>query len=176
MATKAKALAAGLVFAAAGALALIGRNETPAGKTDNFRVYADALAGGLPTSECNGITPHITATPMRVGDVWSAAKCRTETARAVDKVQGELIACFATVPPQSVFDAATSFAWNYGVPTACASAAMAAWNRGDWNGGCRKLLVGDDGKVHWVYTGGSTFTRGLLNRRADEMAACWVAP
>lgn len=171
MTTKAKAVAAGLVFASAAALGLITKWETPAGKTGNFRVYADKLAGGLPTSECNGITPHITATPMRVGDVWDKAKCKEETERALERVQSRLIQCFRLMPPQSVFDAATSHAWNFGVSATCGSKSMEAWNAGDWNLGCRRLLVGDNGNLQWVYAD-KRFYLGLANRRADELVTC----
>lgn len=171
MTTKAKAVAAGLVFASAAALGLISKWETPTGKTDSYLVYADKLAGGLLTSECNGITPRITSTPMHLGDVWSAAKCRDETSRAIASVQSRLIQCFKLMPPQSVFDAATSHAWNFGVSATCGSKSMEAWNAGDWTLGCRRLLVGDSGKLQWVYVS-NTFYQGLANRRADELVTC----
>lgn len=164
-------IGAGLVLASAAALGLISKWETPAGQTDRYRVYADKLADGLLTSECNGITPHITSTPMRLGDVWDAATCKAETRRAVAKVQTALLKCFQRVPPQSVFDAATSHAWNFGADKTCHSQAMAAWNQGNWTLGCRRLLVGDNGKLQWVYAGGK-FYQGLANRRADEMVTC----
>lgn len=168
-------VAAALVFASAGAMGLISRWETPAGQTDHFRVYADKLAGGRLTSECNGITPKVTDTPMKVGDVWSAAQCRDETRRALALVQTPLARCFARTPPQHVFDAATSWAWNVGTPSVCGSGAMRAWNAGDWATGCRRMMVSDSGKLQWVYAAGK-FYPGLANRRASEMALCAGPP
>ena len=90
-------------------------------------VYADTLAGGIPTV-CKGLTHWTTDTPIIVGEVWSDAKCEREEKQAIAAVQSELIFCFnlnAKVP-QSVFDMATSHAWNFGYLKTCASQAMQA--------------------------------------------------
>lgn len=143
-------------------------------------VYADKLARGLPTV-CKGITRHITDTPIIVGQVWTAEKCRAEEAKALTKVQVQLITCFAYLPPQSVFDAATSHAWNVGVSLTCGSASMRAWNQGDWVAGCRRLYVSDSGRPVWSYvkTGRIVngkpeykFIKGLANRRKAEFDLC----
>jgi GH24 family phage-related lysozyme (muramidase) len=161
---------AGLVFGSMALVDFIGKWEDGGAKT-SYTVYADKLAHGLPTA-CRGITHYITDTPVVVGDVWSKAKCDAETAKALAKVQKQLLPCFKINPPQSVFDAATSHAWNFGAGKTCGSSAMQAWNTGDWALGCRRLLVGDDGSLTWVYSN-KVFYRGLANRRADEMAFCW---
>ena len=187
--TAAVALAAGLVFGSAALVDKIGEFEDGGAKAF-YVVYADKLAAGLPTG-CRGITPHITDTPMKVGDVWSKAKCDVETARALAKVQTALIRCFRAIPPQSVFDAATSFAWNVGVAAACNSGAMRAWNEygpeapglaSSWFKGCRRLFESDDGRPVWSYvkTGRKLasgkpemkFVRGLANRREAEFRYC----
>ena len=144
-------------------------------------VYADKLAGGLPTV-CNGITRHITATPVVVGEKWSAQKCATEERQAVANVQAQLLRCFKRTPPQSVFDAATSHAWNVGAANTCASGAMRAWNAGNWALGCQRLHVSDEGRPVWSYvrTGRvlsngkpeMKFVQGLANRRGAERALC----
>lgn len=159
----------GLVMASTAVVALITRLEEGTAKA-SYTVYADKLSGGLPTA-CNGITRHITTTPIRVGDVWSADKCAAETAAALKAVQGPLLKCFRRTPPQDVFDAATSWAWNVGTPSVCASQAMAAWNAGAWDTGCRRMLVSDGGKLQWVYAGGQ-FYPGLANRRLAEISLC----
>ena len=91
-------------------------------------------------------------------------------------MQSNLILCFDRSEriPQSVFDMATSHAWNVGVRNTCASQAMKAWQAGDWELGCRRLQVSDGGKLVWVYANGK-FVRGLANRRADERANCACA-
>ena len=144
------------------------------------KVYADKLSGGLPTA-CGGLTRHITDTPIIVGEVWSREKCDEEMGKALTKVQYQLAKCFKVGPPQSVFDAATSHAWNVGAPSTCASGAMQAWNRGDWKLGCQRLYQSDAGKPVWSYvkTGRTVagkpemkFVQGLANRRQAEFRYC----
>lgn len=165
-----RAVGAGLVLASAGLLAFLGRWE---GEGQNV-VYADNLANGLPTV-CKGLTRHVTDTPIVVGDTWSDAKCASEEARAVGMIQRELLRCFQIVPPQSVFDAATSHAWNLGVSATCGSGAMRSWNGGNWEIGCRRLYQSDDGRPVWSYVtkgGRKVFVRGLANRREAEYRMC----
>ena len=143
-------------------------------------VYADKLVRGLPTV-CKGLTRHITTTPIIVGQRWTNAKCQAEEARAITKVQVDLIRCFDRAPPQSVFDAATSHAWNNGVPSTCGSQAMKAWNQGRWALGCRRMAYSDGGRPVWsyVWTGRMVngrkemrFVQGLANRRGAERVMC----
>lgn len=164
--------AAGLIVASPFVAKFIGGWED--GPKPILTVYADKLAGGLPTA-CNGITKHITDTPVIVGETWTREKCDRETAKAIAKVQAGLAECFAYQPPQSVFDAATSHAWNVGVPSTCGSGAMRAWNAQQWALGCRRLAYSDAGNAVWSYVtvnGKKQFVRGLANRRRAEYAAC----
>lgn len=140
--------------------------------------YADKLAGGLPTV-CNGLTKHVTATPIVVGEYWPREKCIAEERAAVLKVQQRLASCFRRPPTQRVFDVATSHAWNFGAGATCGSEAMRAWNAGQWELGCRRLSRSDAGKPVWSYTckivAGErqcVFVQGLANRRGDETASC----
>lgn len=171
-----------VVIAAATALtAFLGAWEPD--KRDPGLVYADDLAGGLPTV-CKGITRHVTATPVVVGQRWSDAKCRSEEETAIIRVQVRLAQCFriGNHVPQSVFDAATSHAWNFGVSATCGSLAMQAWNRGDWALGCTRISTGPDGERVWAFvkTGKLLpsgkpeyrFVRGLANRRDAETKLC----
>ena len=143
-------------------------------------VYADKLAGGLPTV-CNGLTRHVTRTPIVVGERWAPEKCVVEEANALERVQRDLLACFKRLPPPSVLDMGSSHAWNYGAQATCGSGAMAAWNRGEWERGCQRISHGDDGRMVWSFTSHIdpatgkkvfTFVQGLANRRADETAKC----
>lgn len=138
-------------------------------------VYADKLAFGLPTV-CKGLTKHITDTPIIVGQRWTNAKCEAEERKAITQLQLDLIQCFDLAPPQGVFDAATSHAWNNGISATCGSAAMKAWNRGDWKLGCRRMMYSDSGRPVWSYVkdknGGYRFVQGLQNRRQAERAMC----
>ena len=143
-------------------------------------VYADKLAGGLPTV-CNGLTRHVTRTPIVVGERWTQEKCVVEEANALERVQRDLLACFKRLPPPSVLDMGSSHAWNFGAPATCGSGAMAAWNRGEWERGCQRISRGDDGRMVWSFTSHIdpatgkkvfTFVQGLANRRADEATKC----
>jgi GH24 family phage-related lysozyme (muramidase) len=172
-------LAGALALASAGVLTFLGQWEPD--PRDPGLVYADALAGGLPTV-CKGITRHVTSTPVVVGQRWTPERCAQEEGAAIEQVQLRLAACFARLPPQAVFDMATSHAWNNGVAGTCASQAMRAWNAGDWALGCRRMGVSDSGRPVWSYvrTGRTLadgrpemrFVQGLANRRAAETAAC----
>ena len=150
------------------------------GKARVLVVYADSLAGGIPTV-CNGLTRHVTRTPIVVGERWTEEKCVVEEANAIERVQRQLIPCFKRLPPPSVLDMASSHAWNLGAANTCTSGAMAAWNRGEWERGCQRISRGDDGSIVWSFTsridphtGKKVYTlvRGLANRRADETMKC----
>lgn len=168
-----------LVFASAALMAFLGKWEE--GPKRQLTVYADKLANGLPTV-CKGITKHVTATPVIVGEYWGEEKCDREEQAAVVKVQRQLIRCFKVEPPQSVWDAATSHAWNNGAANTCGSLALVAWNARQWELGCRRIARSDSGKLVWSYrrTGRTLpngkpemeFVQGLANRREDEVRFC----
>ncbi len=178
------AVAAGVIVVAGTALqaaspALLGfLQKWESGRTRVLVVYPDKLAGGLPTV-CNGLTRHVTDTPIIAGERWTQEKCEAEEAAAVARVQRQIAPCFKLPPAQAVFDMASSHAWNLGAAATCGSGAMAAWNRGEWEAGCRRISRGDDGRVVWSFTtkyvGGKktlVFVQGLANRRADETRTC----
>jgi len=164
-----------LVAAATALTAFLGVWEPD--QEDPGIVYADRLAGGLPTV-CKGITRHVTTTPVVVGERWSQEKCADEEARAIiNKVQIPLARCFKRGDvPQSVFDFFSSHAWNFGVTATCGSGAMRAANEGDYRRACQRLSRGDDGKLQWVYVtrpdGSKQFVQGLANRRVAETGGC----
>lgn len=166
----------GVALCTAGLYAFLGHWEGAA----QYTVYPDRLAAGLPTV-CRGLTRHVTDTPIIIGDVWSQEKCEQEELRAIERVQRELIRCFRRIPPQSVFEAASSHAWNFGSPATCGSAAMRSWNNGQWAQGCRQLQTNDSGQPAWSYVrngfnpDGSIryqYVQGLANRRAAEHQLC----
>lgn len=142
-------------------------------------VYADKLAGGLPTV-CHGLTRHVTDTPIVVGQQWSRQQCDAEEQRAIVRVQRHLAGCFTRLPPQHVFDAASSHAWNNGARATCNSLAMRAFNEGQWELGCRRLSRSDSGRRVWSFTSHTdrqghktyTFRQGLANRRDAETRYC----
>ena len=179
--TPSKKFGSGLLLGTALVAAFIGIWEGGKDRDGSSVAYADKLAGGLPTV-CAGLTRHVTTTPIVVGQRWSAEKCAAEEQKAITAVQLRLERCFRFMPPQSVFDAATSHAWNFGTPNTCGSSAMRAWNSGDWDRGCRRLAFSDDGDRVWSYvkTGKILpngkpeyhFVQGLANRRDAEYQLC----
>ena len=169
-------LGGSLVLGSAALLGFLGQWE---GQGQHV-VYADKLAGGLPTV-CKGLTRHVTTTPIIVGQRWSAEKCQREETAALQRVQTALAQCFKVLPPQYVFDAASSHAWNFGHPSTCNSLAMASFNQGDWDTGCRRLSMSDAGRPVWSFTSHinpktgiktSTFIQGLATRRQAETSFC----
>ena len=171
----------GLMLGSALAVAFIAAWEGGKDKDGSSVAYADKLANGLPTV-CSGLTPHITDTPIIVGERWTPAQCYVEEMRAVVNIQEQLEKCFLQMPPQPVFDAATSHAWNNGVSATCGSGAMQAWNVGEWTIGCRRLAFSDSGRRVWSYvrtgnvlpdgTPERRFVQGLANRREAEYRLC----
>lgn len=144
-------------------------------------VYADKLAGNIPTV-CDGLTRHVTDTPIVVGQKWTDEKCEREEMAARTKLQLQLIRCYDRLPPQSVFDMASDHAWNNGVPGTCGSQAMKAWNKGEWEIGCRRMVFSVSGKRVWAYTKTGRklpngkpeyrFVQGLANRGDDRLRVC----
>ncbi len=169
-----------LMLGAAALVAFLAVWEGGKGAGGDSVVYADQLAGGLPTV-CNGLTKHVTPTPIIVGEKWSADKCVAEEHKALMSMQRKLETCFTTAPPQSVFNMASSHAWNFGYSATCGSLAMQAWNRGEWELGCRRLAYSDGGDPVWSYVSTGRvidgkpekkFVRGLANRRQAEFKEC----
>lgn len=161
-----------LIAASAGLMAFLGTWE---GKNE-YTVYADKLAGGIPTV-CKGLTHHVTTTPIIVGEKWTPEKCYQEEQAAVFKVQTQLAKCFTRSDvPQQVFDMASSHAWNNGAANTCSSLAVKAFNDGDWGLGCRRLSMSDAGRPVWSFVrqpdGSMKFVQGLANRRSAETENC----
>lgn len=171
-------LAGSLVLASASLVGFLSQWEGGNQQT----VYADKLAAGLPTV-CRGLTRHVTTTPLVVGEYWGPEKCAREEQAALVKVQTQLGQCFKRLPPQGVFDMASSHAWNNGTPSTCTSLAMQAFNAGNWSLGCQRLSVSDSGKPVWSFTSRINakgqreyiFVKGLANRRQAETGNCHTA-
>lgn len=158
-----------LILASAGLMQLVEKWES--GSRRVLTVYADKLASGLPTV-CNGLTRHVTTTPIIVGQKWTNEKCEAEERRAmIVHVQQPLLKCFTRKPPQSVFDAASSLAWNVGAGPVCRSQSMRLWNRGEWSLGCVRIAYTPSYQPNWSKAGGR-HVPGLHNRRKDEMKQC----
>ena len=82
-----------LMLGAAALVAFLAVWEGGKGAGGDSIVYADQLAGGIPTV-CNGLTKHVTSTPIVVGEKWSAEKCVAEEHKALVSMQLKLETCF----------------------------------------------------------------------------------
>ena len=140
-------------------------------------VYADKLAGGLPTV-CKGITRFTSPYPVVVGDYWSPAKCAEVEQLVIRKTQLQLAECIRNPNVgQNTFDALTSHGHNFGVSSTCASRAVALINAGHITEGCKALAWAPDGKTPvWAFVtdakGQKRFVPGLHNRRLAEVGVC----
>lgn len=140
-------------------------------------VYADKLAGGLPTV-CKGITRFTSPYPVVVGDYWSPAKCAEVEQLVIRKTQLQLAECITNPNVgQNTFDALTSHGHNFGVTSTCASRAVALINAGRIAEGCKALAWAQDGKTPvWAFVtdakGQKRFVPGLHNRRLAESRLC----
>lgn len=138
-------------------------------------VYADRLAGGLPTV-CKGITEHTSPEPLVVGDYWSPERCEQVERLVVSKGQLQLADCIDVAISQTTFDALSSHAHNFGAPATCASRAVGLINAGRLREGCNALAHAPNGAPVWSYVtddkGRLVFVRGLYNRRLDEVRLC----
>lgn len=74
------------------------------------------------------------------------------------RVERALERCVKQQPPQKVYDAVVSFAFNVGTGNACSSTLVKLLNQRLWADACRQL-------PRWVYVKG-VFNQGLDNRRA----------
>ncbi|WP_085649259.1 MULTISPECIES: lysozyme [unclassified Pseudomonas] len=140
-------------------------------------VYADKLAGGLPTV-CKGITRFTSPYPVVVGDYWSPAKCAEVEQLVIRKTQLQLAECITNPNVgQNTFDALTSHSHNFGVTSTCAGRAVALINAGRIAEGCKALAWAPDGKTPvWAFVtdakGQKRFVPGLHNRRLAESRLC----
>lgn len=82
-------------------------------------------------------------------------------------VEAELTRCLTVQPPQRVYDALVSLAFNVGTAKLCSSNIVDRLNERNWRAACRQL-------PRWTYVKG-VFNQGLANRRAREMAWCLSA-
>ena len=136
-----------------------------------YVVYADKLAGGLPTV-CSGITKHTSPYPVVLGERWSKEKCKEAEHHIAVEIQRELAKCITNPStPQSVFDALSSHAWNVGWPRTCKSQAVKMINQGKLKEGCDLLAFTPSGDPNWSHAGGR-FVQGLHNRRKSERELC----
>lgn len=132
-----------------------------------LRVYADQLAGGIPTY-CAGRTDW----RAPVGTKLTSDQCREVNKTTLLEFGYAVLGCttWAHLTPTRLVGL-TIFAINVGKAGACGSQAVRAINAGRISEGCRLLAFRPDGRPNWSYADG-IFVPGLHNRRRAEMTLC----
>lgn len=132
-----------------------------------LRVYADHLAGGLPTY-CAGRTDRAAV----VGTALTDDQCRAVNKTTLLEYGYAVLGCtnWQHLSPRRLVGL-TMFAVNVGKDGACASRAVRLINTGQVAQGCAALATGPDGKPAWSYANG-VYVQGLQNRRLGERALC----
>ena len=132
-----------------------------------LHVYADRLAGGLPTY-CAGRTD----ATARVGARLTSDQCREINKITLIEYGYEVLACteWSHLTERRLIGL-TLFAINVGKAGACSSQAVHQINAGHIAAGCRLLSTRPDGTPNWSYIGGE-YNPGLQNRRLAERDLC----
>jgi GH24 family phage-related lysozyme (muramidase) len=130
-------------------------------------VYADNLAGGLPTY-CAGRTDW----KAKVGTRLTSDLCQEVNKITLLEYGYEVLGCtnWDHMTPRRVI-ALTIFAINVGKQGACNSQAVRAINAGRVIEGCNLIAYKPNGTPNWSLAGGK-FVPGLFNRRKAERQIC----
>lgn len=130
-------------------------------------VYADKLAGGIPTY-CAGRTDW----GATVGDKLSDDQCREVNKATLIEYGFAVLGCvdWEQLSPERTV-ALTIFAVNVGKDGACGSRAVREINAGRITEGCNAIATGPDGRPVWS-TAGGVYIQGLQNRRQAEKSLC----
>lgn len=130
-------------------------------------VYADKLAGGLPTY-CAGRTDW----QAPVGTKLTTDDCKQVNLVTIWEYGYAVLACtvWSNLSGYRLV-ALTMFAINVGKQGACGSRAVRLINVGQITEGCRAIAYTPDGKPSWSYASGR-FVQSLHNRRQAEAALC----
>ncbi len=130
-------------------------------------VYADNLAGGLPTY-CAGRTD----TVARVGTRLTSDTCREVNKITLLEYGYAVLECttWDNLTPTRLVGL-TIFAVNVGKQGACASQAVRQINAGNITQGCNLIAYTPGGTPNWSFAGGK-YIDGLHNRRKAERVLC----
>lgn len=132
-----------------------------------LRVYADHLAGGIPTY-CAGRTDW----QAPVGTRLTSDDCREINKTTLLEYGYAVLGCIEwkhLTPDRLV--ALTIFTINVGKSGACGSRAFRLINVGQIGAGCNALAWGPTGAPVWSFAGGR-YLQGLQNRRQAERRIC----
>jgi GH24 family phage-related lysozyme (muramidase) len=130
-------------------------------------VYADNLAGGLPTF-CSGST----SWSERIGRRFTKDECDAIDFGVATDYGRAILSCIPSDKlDQNSFDAMTLFAINVGKVGACNSRAAQLLRAGAREEGCRAISFGPNGQHVWSFASGK-YLIGLHRRRVYESNWC----
>lgn len=131
------------------------------------RVYADHLAGGVPTY-CAGRTDPDAV----VGTLLTDDQCNEINKMTLMEYGVSALGCttWDNLTPNRLLGL-TLFSINVGKSGACGSQSFKAINAGRVAEGCDLLARKPDGRPNWSNSGGR-YRQGLQNRRQAERALC----
>lgn len=134
-----------------------------------LEVYADNLAGGLPTW-CAGQTQG--PKPGPVGTKLSSDQCSEINKGTLLEYGYAILGCVSwDYLTARRLIGLTVFAVNVGKAGACGSQAVRQINVGNVLAGCDLIARAPDGRPNWSTAGGQ-YLQGLQNRRQAERALC----
>ncbi len=132
-----------------------------------LRVYADNLAGGIPTY-CAGRTDW----KAKVGEKLTDDQCREVNKVTLLEYGYAILGCVSwDYLTASRLIGLTMFAVNVGKEGACGSQAVRNINAGRVMQGCDLIARTPDGRPNWSNAGGK-YVQGLQNRRQAERKLC----
>ena len=178
---KGQKIVAGLVLGSGSLLGAMAMWERPpaevAGGTPGPSVvYADKLAGGLPTV-CSGHTDW----KLRVGTPYTKEECDRIDKGNAEKYGLAIIKCSGHTDTNPVFrnqyefDAHTLNAINIGIAGKCGARSMKLLKAGRHEEACDAIAHAPSGKPVWSYVkkkGVFVYVHGLYNRRLFERDWC----
>lgn len=132
-----------------------------------LQVYADHLAGGLPTY-CAGRTDPKAV----VGTRLTSDQCQAINKTTLLEYGYHMLGCVSwDYLTAKRLIGLTVFAINVGKDGACSSQAVRQINAGNVVAGCNLIARTPDGRPNWS-TAGGRYVQGLQNRRQAERALC----
>lgn len=133
------------------------------GVCEGLRTVAYRDVGGIPTA-CFGETQGV-----KMGDTFTPGQCADMLATRLERDYGPAVdRCVRHPLPPGRKAAYTSFTYNTGAATFCASSIARKENAGDVAGACDALLLYDKVRIAGVLT----YWPGLHNRRVKERDLC----
>lgn len=134
---------------------------------EGTKYYAYKDIANIPTV-CQGHTGN----GIVFGRKYSTEECNTFLRTDLIKHSNGILSCVKTPLKENEFNALVLFAFNVGVYGACNSRAVALFNTGNAEAGCRAIAFSPSGSPVWAYVNGNQFSKGLHNRRLYEMKMC----